>query len=57
MSSDSRRWLYGPTSDLLLGCGLLYAVVFVALTVAGDAFRAVLPLTVAINALPKLQPA
>jgi hypothetical protein len=23
------RWVFGPTSDLLLGCGLLYTVVFV----------------------------
>ena len=25
-----RRWLFGPAPDLLLGCGLGYAVVFVA---------------------------
>jgi tetratricopeptide (TPR) repeat protein len=37
-------WLFGPARDLLFGCGLLYAAVFVALAAAGDAFRAAAPL-------------
>ena len=41
-------WLFGPARDLLLGCGLLYIVAFVALTLAGDAVRSVLPLGLAI---------
>ncbi len=44
----SRRWLFGPTPDLLFGCGLVYAAVFVALSVAGDAFRSVFPFALAI---------
>jgi hypothetical protein len=43
-ASPSRSpWLHGPTSDLLLGAGLLYVPVFAALAFAGDAFRAALP--------------
>jgi len=43
--SGGSRWLFGPVSDLLLGCGLLYAVFFVAQIAAGPALRSWLPLT------------
>src|SRR4051812_49545367 len=33
----SRRWLLGPVPDLLLGCGLGYAALLVALAMAGSA--------------------
>lgn len=35
-----RRWLFGPVSDLVLGCGLAYWAVFAAHAVAGDEIRA-----------------
>ena len=38
------RWLHGPGSDLLLGAGLVYVPVFLALAVAGGAVQSVLPL-------------
>jgi tetratricopeptide (TPR) repeat protein len=38
-----RRWLFGPAADLVLGCGLGYAVLFAAQTLAGDAMRAWMP--------------
>jgi tetratricopeptide (TPR) repeat protein len=34
------RWLYGPLPDLLIGCGLWYALAFVALAFAGAEIRA-----------------
>jgi hypothetical protein len=37
------RWLYGPLPDLLLGCGGLYALVFVAYAASGPAFERVFP--------------
>lgn len=40
-------WLFGPASDLLFGCGLVYAVPFAAQTFAGDAMREALPFPVA----------
>lgn len=42
-SSGSSRWLFGPIPDLLLGCGLAYGLVFVALVVAGPQVRALAP--------------
>src|SRR5262245_30698084 len=36
-AARSDRWLFGPLPDLLLGCGLLYAIVFAAHAVAGPA--------------------
>ena len=33
------RWLYGPVPDLLLGCGLWYAVAFCAFVFAGTGIR------------------
>ena len=36
-------WLFGPLPDLLLGCGLGYAMVFAALALAGSSVRAVIP--------------
>jgi tetratricopeptide (TPR) repeat protein len=40
----STRWLFGPTPDLLLGCGLGYAWVFLALAVLGTGFVEAIPL-------------
>jgi hypothetical protein len=37
------RWLFGPWSDLLLGCGLGYAALFVVLAAAGPEVRAAVP--------------
>jgi tetratricopeptide (TPR) repeat protein len=36
-------WLFGPWPDLLLGCGLLYALLFGVLVVAGPALRSAQP--------------
>jgi hypothetical protein len=36
-------WLYGPIPDLLLGCGLLYALLFVAFAALGPSLRALQP--------------
>jgi hypothetical protein len=47
-AADSQRpspWLHGPASDLLLGAGLLYVPMFVALSFAGNAIQALLPIT------------
>ncbi len=40
---SSKRWLFGPVSDLVLGCGLGYAAIFVLLSLAGDGVRSVVP--------------
>ncbi len=40
----SMRWLHGPVSDLLLGCGLLYFVMFAALGIAGVGITSTLSL-------------
>jgi len=40
----ANRWLLGPRIDLLLGCGIAYYLIFVALSVAGPEFRAIYPL-------------
>lgn len=39
----SGGWLYGPLPDLLLGCGLLYALLFLAFAVFGSSLRALQP--------------
>jgi len=44
-SATSARWLHGPASDLLLGCGGLYAVYFLAALFAGPEIRAFAPET------------
>ncbi len=44
MAQADRRWLYGPWSDLLLGCGVLYFGVFALLFLAGDQLKAAVPL-------------
>lgn len=46
-SAADRRWLFGPVSDLTLGCGLGYAVVFAAMALSGTSFREALPLGIA----------
>ena len=38
-----RRWFFGPVSDLLFGCGLLYAGLFAWQALAGPAMRSALP--------------
>lgn len=38
-----QRWLYGPGPDLLLGCGLLYAVFFAVFLAVGPSVRAAQP--------------
>jgi len=39
-----KRWLYGPVPDLLLGCGLLYALLFLVMLGVGPAMRSTQPL-------------
>jgi len=43
-SAARGRWLFGPGSDLLLGCGGAYVLVFLALAAAGDVIEVALPL-------------
>jgi hypothetical protein len=43
-SPAASRWLWGPVPDLVLGCGLGYIAIFVALALAGPGIRALLPL-------------
>ena len=38
-TQSSAIWLFGPVPDLLLGCGLLYWVLFAGFVVAGPALR------------------
>ncbi len=42
-SPQSSPWLFGPLPDLLLGCGLLYVVLFAVFAVGGAAVRDVQP--------------
>lgn len=44
-SRAAGRWLFGPLADLLLGCGLGYALVFVGLSLAGPQIRGIEPVT------------
>jgi len=44
--AGSRRWLFGPASDLLLGCGLLYLLFFLLLAAQGNTIEALFPLSV-----------
>ena len=39
-SSAPGRWLFGPGPDLLLGCGVLYALAMVGFSLAGPSIRA-----------------
>ena len=39
-------WLFGPARDLLFGCGLLYLLVFAAISAIGPSFRLTQPLIV-----------
>ncbi len=45
MADDGRgtRWLYGPVSDLTLGCGLGYGLLFAVFLIGGTSLGAVLP--------------
>jgi tetratricopeptide (TPR) repeat protein len=54
---SSRRWLYGPVSDLLFGCGVLYGVVVAIYAIAGSQLRTfhptyLLPLLVLLVTMP-----
>jgi tetratricopeptide (TPR) repeat protein len=42
-SPSASRWLFGPGPDLLLGCGLGYAALFVVLAAAGAEVRSAVP--------------
>jgi hypothetical protein len=51
------RWYFGPLPDLLLGCGLGYAIFFVGLSLAGPQIRAgfpmgLLPLAILVTGVP-----
>ena len=37
------RWLFGPASDLLLGCGVLYVALFAIFVLAGEQWQAAVP--------------
>jgi hypothetical protein len=39
------RWFFGPASDLLFGCGLVYGAFFAAQSVAGPTMREWLPMS------------
>jgi tetratricopeptide (TPR) repeat protein len=41
--APSRRWLFGPVPDLLLGCGIGYAFLFAAMSFAGPELRWAVP--------------
>jgi hypothetical protein len=43
LAAPSSRWLFGPLPDLLLGCGLGYAALFLALCAVGADVRTALP--------------
>jgi hypothetical protein len=44
MLGNTQRWLWGPATDLLLGCGLAYVAVFVAMLFVGREMQAWIPL-------------
>ena len=51
VSPAPNRWLFGPIPDLLLGCGLLYAAVFLVFVLAGPQLRGLglaVPLALAV---------
>ncbi|MBW2447059.1 MAG: tetratricopeptide repeat protein [Deltaproteobacteria bacterium] len=39
------RWLFGPVSDLLFGCGIAYMGIFALMTVAAEQVEATVPIT------------
>lgn len=41
--TSSTRWLYGPGPDLLIGCGVLYALVILIYSISGPQIRALHP--------------
>ncbi len=56
-SVASRRWLYGPVSDLLFGCGVLYGVGVAIYAIAGSQLRTfhptyLVPLLVLLITMP-----
>jgi hypothetical protein len=44
-SNRSSRWLFGPVSDLMFGCGAAYMVVFLVLALVGPGIQLWLPAT------------
>lgn len=44
MQDATKRWLWGPATDLLLGCGLAYAAVFLAMLFVGREMQVWIPL-------------
>lgn len=47
-STDARPgWLFGPVSDLAVGCGLLFWAFFAWMAISGDSTRALLPIALA----------
>jgi len=57
MTGESKRWLFGPVPDLLLGCGLGYVALFVVLSLAvtpsnGALYLAVVPLISILTGTP-----
>jgi hypothetical protein len=44
MQDNTQRWLWGPAPDLLLGCGLAYAAVFVVMLFVGPEMKVWIPL-------------
>jgi len=47
VAPSQKPWLFGPRSDLLFGCGLLYALVFGLFAVAGPELRSAQPVWIA----------
>ena len=41
--SNMSRWLFGPAPDLLIGCGVLYGLLFAAFAFGGSALREAQP--------------
>lgn len=50
-AATSSPWLFGPARDLLLGCGVAYALVLAVVMVLDDAARTYLPMTALTFAL------
>jgi tetratricopeptide (TPR) repeat protein len=44
MSNEDRRWLVGPTSDLLWGCGMVYLPILLVLVLDGPRLQTLVPI-------------
>jgi Flp pilus assembly protein TadD len=56
-TNPAEKWYFGAAPDLLLGCGALYMLLFLAMAVFGDGFRefapiGLLPLVVLVTGVP-----